>query len=129
MNSTGKKILIVEDELPIVRVLTDKLTAEGFQVFEATNGIIGLEKAQHDNPDLILLDIIMPEMDGITMLKKLRLTEKGKLMPIILLTNLSDANEFQEAVDSGVTDYLIKTDWKLEDVIQLIKKKLQVDSQ
>lgn len=120
-----KKILIVEDERTLSKALAFKLTSEGFRVLQARDGEEGLESALRNKPDLILLDIIMPKMDGLTMLNKLREDEWGKDMPIFMLTNLSNAEDVDRATKKGVYDYLIKSDWKLGEIIAKIKEELK----
>lgn len=120
----AKKILIVEDEQALTLALNEKLTREGFELVNAGNGEDGLRLALKERPDLILLDIIMPRMDGITMLKKLREDKWGKTVEVIILTNLSDIAKVQEALEQGTTDYLVKSDWKIEDVVARVKEKL-----
>jgi CheY-like chemotaxis protein len=119
-----KKILLVEDEQLLIESLVKRLTHEGFEVVVAHDGEDGLEKVTREKPDLILLDLIMPVMDGITMLKKLRVTADGKNIPVIILTNLSDENKFEEAMKAGSTDYLIKSDYTLEQLVERIKLRL-----
>ena len=80
--------------------------------------------AMQHHPDLILLDIIMPVMDGMTMLKKLRADEWGKKAEVIILTNLGDNEKVAEAMSQGSFDYLVKSDWNIADVAELVKKKL-----
>jgi len=121
----AKKILIVEDEALTVNLLRDNLISEGFSTLEVRNGKEGLKVALKEHPDLILLDIIMPVMDGITMLKKIRSDAWGKNAKIIILTNLSDTEKVSEAMDRGTYDYLIKSDWKLEDVATKIRERLE----
>lgn len=121
-----KKILIIEDELSLLMALREKFKSEDFKVIEAKNGEEGLKMAAQKNPDLILLDLIMPVMDGITMFKKLRLTETGKDLPIIILTNLSDERAVSQSLEGGVTDYLVKTNWQLDDVVKKVKGKLGI---
>lgn len=120
----AKKILIVEDEQSVLRILSEKLTEEGFEVIRAKNGKEGLIAAKKHHPDLILLDVIMPVMDGMTMLKKLREDEWGKTAKITILTNLSDGT-VAEAVEQNVNDYLVKSDWKLEDVVKKVKARCE----
>lgn len=120
----NKKILITEDETALRDALKDKLTREGFLVLEAKNGEEGLEIALNKHPDLILLDIIMPKMDGITMLKKLRETPWGKKARVILLTNINDTDRISQAMKLGSYEYLVKTDWKIEDVVDRINERL-----
>jgi len=119
-----KKILVVEDEMSLRNALRDKLGLEGFIVLEAKNGEEGLDVALRDHPDLILLDIIMPKMDGLTMLKKLREDVWGKNTKVILLTNLNDNEKVSEALLQGSYDYLVKSDWKIEDVVAKVRARL-----
>ena len=121
---TKKKILIVDDEAPLSKVLKDKFESTGFEVLTAKNGEEGLMKAVTQKPDLILLDIVMPRLDGMTMLKKLREDEWGKGVEVILLTNLSDNDKVRQALKNNVYDYLIKSNWKLEDLVIKVKEKV-----
>lgn len=117
-----KKILIVEDELAYVKLLHDQLTAKGYEVIEAKDGKEGLEMAKKENPDLILLDIRMPVMDGMTMLSLLRQDEKGKNTKVIVLTNLEpDDKIIGEVVKDLPTYYFVKSSTKFEDLTEKIK--------
>jgi two-component system response regulator/two-component system chemotaxis response regulator CheY len=121
------KILIVEDEAVISKTYAEELRDEGFLVITATNGRDGLELALREKPDLILLDILMPIMDGLTMMDKLR--EKnpyGKNVPIILLTNLSGSEEkiITAIVKNEPAYYFVKSDWTLRDVVGKIRERL-----
>lgn len=120
-----KKILIVEDEQSLRRAMAEKLTKEKFKALTAADGQEGLEIALKEKPDLILLDILMPVMDGIAMLKKLRQDSWGASVAVIMLTNLSEAEKTAEALDYGVHDYLVKSDWKMGDIILKIREKLK----
>lgn len=120
----AKKILVVEDELALSQVLSDRFTQEGFDVQTAADGEEGLKKATAWKPDLVLLDIVMPKMDGMTMLHALRKTPEGKTMPVILLTNLSDTEDVYEAMANGVYDFLVKSHWDLDDLIHEVRAKL-----
>jgi len=121
----SKTILIVEDETSLRHALRDKLTRENFAVLEAKNGEEGLEVALREHPDLILLDIVMPKMDGITMLKKLREYLWGKSAKVIILTNLSDNEKVAEAMRQETFEYLVKSDWKIEDVVAKVRERLE----
>lgn len=121
---TNKKILVVEDDAPLRNVLCNKLESDGFAVLEAKNGKEGLEIALSSHPELILLDIIMPVMDGMTMLKKLREDAWGADAKVFMLTNLSDTNKVADAIAHGSYDYLVKTDWTLQDIVVRIREKL-----
>jgi DNA-binding response OmpR family regulator len=117
-------ILIVEDESALSQALKTRCEQAGFRATVAANGRDGLERALADHPDFVLLDIVMPVMDGITMLKKLRHDAWGETVPVLLLTNLNDAEHLEDRLKYNAVDYLVKTDWSLEDVIKQIKLKL-----
>ena len=119
----AKKILIVDDTKSYLWVLSQAFKDAGFAVTMAENGEEGLAAAQKDNPDLILLDITMPKMDGITMSKKLK--ELGMDMPIIFLTNMSDMQHISDAVETA-TDYVVKADISVEDVVARVKERLGI---
>ena len=124
MNNNEKTILVIEDDKTLSKAISDKLKREGFNVLTAFDGEEGLKIAIEQKPDLILLDLIMPIMDGIAMLNNLREDVWGKKVPVIILTNLSTGEEVSQAMSQGVYDYLIKTDWELNDIIKVINNKL-----
>ena len=118
------KILIVDDEPALLTALADEFTREGFEVIKAKNGLSGLKLAFKKLPDLILLDIIMPVMDGITMLYKLREDNWGKQVKVILLTNLLDPGKVTKSITKLTNGYLVKSDWKIKDVVKQVRKKI-----
>jgi len=122
--SNHKKVLIIEDDESLLNVLADNFSAEGFTVLTAVDGAAGLTSALKERPDIILLDIQMPVMGGLEMLDKLRQDKWGKLAEVILLTNFSDTDKIAEAAEKGAYDYLVKSDWKTEDIIKKVKNKL-----
>jgi len=122
---SNKKILIAEDERAMLRALTDTFENEGFNVFGAEDGEKGLKIAFKEHPDVILIDLLMPKMDGISMLKKIREDEWGKDVPVIILTNLSDVDKIAETVENGISHYLVKTEWSLEEIVKKVKKLLK----
>jgi DNA-binding response OmpR family regulator len=120
-------ILVIEDEVSLRNALRDKFTARGFTVLEARDGEEGLAVALKNEPDMILLDIIMPKMNGMIMLKKLRPENKwSKNVPVILLSNLGgdDENMMMEIEKDKMTDYLVKSNWSLNDIVGKVKEKL-----
>jgi CheY-like chemotaxis protein len=120
-----KKILIVEDELAYVKLLHDQLTVKGYEVIEAKDGKEGLEIAKREKPDMILLDIRMPVMDGMTMLGLLRQDEVVKTTKVIMLTNLEpDDKIIGKVVEDQPSYYFVKSDTKLEDLTEKIKELL-----
>lgn len=122
--SQPHSILLVEDELPLRHAMSEKFQREGFTVFEADNGKVGLELALKEKPEIILLDVVMPVMDGVTMLKLLREDRWGKTAKVVMLTNLNDSEEVLESLKAQAYDYLIKANWKLEDLVGLVRGKL-----
>jgi DNA-binding response OmpR family regulator len=127
---TPKTILVVEDEKSLRRAIVDILRLKKFLSLEAKNGREGVEMALSKHPDLILLDLILPEMGGLAALKKIRADAWGADVPVIILTNLSADNE--QLVDDIVTHkpmyYLIKSDWRIHDVVDKIESVLEAQS-
>lgn len=119
-----KTILIIEDEAPLLGVLTDTLSENGFTVIQTHDGDEGLRLAQERHPDLILLDILMPKMDGMSMMTKLRQDEWGKTVPVVILTNVNpDSDETIKAiVNNQPAYYLVKSDTKLDDIVEKVKE-------
>ena len=119
------KILIIEDDNFLADIYKTKLELEGFKVLLASDGEKGLKIIQTKNPDLVLLDVLLPKLDGFAILetvKKEDSTVKG--VPIILLTNLGQKEEVQKGLRLGAADYLIKAHFKPAEVIEKIKKIL-----
>lgn len=123
-NDKPQKVLIVEDEEALSEVLKERLENEGFHVIVAGDGAEGLLVALDQQPDIILLDIIMPKLDGLSMLKQLQTYDAGKNIPVIIMTNLSDSKEVHEALASGARDFMVKSDWAISDLVASIRKQL-----
>ena len=119
----NKKILIVEDSKSYLWVISNKLEEAGVMVATAENGEDGLAAVKKENPDLILLDIEMPKMDGITMSKKLK--EFNIQIPIIFLTNMSDLKHISDATETA-SDYIIKSDTNAESIVERVKERLNL---
>ena len=120
-------LLIVEDEISLRHALRDKFIRKGFYVLEAKDGKEGLILALKKEPDMILLDIIMPKMNGMVMLKKLRQASKwGRSVSVILLSNLGGDDEemMAEIGKDRLADYLVKSNWSLDDVVKKVRGKL-----
>lgn len=119
-------ILIVEDDAMLRNALHEKLTSVGFTMLEANNGYEGLRAALDKHPDLILLDLVMPVMDGMAMLKELRQDDWGKTARVIILTNLPSDNNLvnQYLTQSQHSYYLEKSDLKIEDVVKKVQERL-----
>lgn len=119
-----KKILFIEDEAHLQKLVGQQLEQEGFQVLSALNGEIGLQKAKQELPDLILLDLILPKKDGFEVLQELKTQEKTKNIPVIILTNLETSADVRKALDLGATTYLVKANYKLEEITKRIKETI-----
>jgi len=124
----SKRVLVIEDEQLTRQALVDELTNQGFEALEAPNGEDGLSLALREHPDLILLDIVMPKMDGITVMSKLREDSWGKDVPIIMLTVLdSDDAILEKIVENKPAYYLIKkNELHAEEIVGKVKEKLGV---
>ena len=118
-------VLLVEDERLLSKAIKRKLEKGGFEVLEAFDGGEGLAAALEKHPNLVLLYIVLPVMDGVTLLDRLREDEWGKNVPVIILSNLSDASTIEESKDKGVNSYLVKTDWKLDEVVAKVRETLK----
>lgn len=125
MKKKLNKILIIENEPATRRILSDKLKLENFLTSESSNGLDGLEKALTEHPDLIILDLFMPKMNGMEVLKNLHADDWGKLVPIIILTNQNDDHHILEAIKDKNCEYLLKTSHNLASIIKKIKLKLK----
>ncbi|MCX5708547.1 MAG: response regulator [Candidatus Omnitrophica bacterium] len=115
------KILLVDDEPDVLEILSKKLQAAGFLTVTASDGIQGLKKSREEKPDLVLLDIIMPNKDGFTMLRELQSETDLSRIPVIMVSAKSEADSLFEGRDLGATDYLIKP-IDFDELLRYIKK-------
>jgi CheY-like chemotaxis protein len=118
------KILIVEDDAPIRQLYVTKLSSAGYQIAEATDGVEGLEQAEKFKPDLILLDLRMPVMTGQEMLQKLRATDWGKHMLVIVLTNVSQSEASMDLKLLRVEKYIVKAHYTPKQVLDVVTETL-----
>jgi DNA-binding response OmpR family regulator len=114
-----KRILIVEDERPLAHALELKMTHEGYDVCVKLTGAEGLQEALAGKYHLMLLDLIMPEMDGFAVLEALR--QKGNKMPVIVLSNLGQDEDKQKALALGATDYFVKANTPILEIVTKVK--------
>jgi two-component system chemotaxis response regulator CheY len=121
-----KRILIIEDEKPLREAFAYLLKSEGFDIVLAENGKVGLSKLKESQPDLILLDMLMPIMDGMTFLKEAHLPKHYPQVKVIMLSNLSDAITFDDAHQYGVTSSVLKADLSPAQLVGTVKKVLFV---
>src|SRR3989344_1335207 len=121
MDSKSHKILMIEDDLFLRKVYKDQITRSGFEFAEATNGTEGVNKAKSENPDLILLDIMLPYKNGFEVLEELKLDASLKDIPVIILTNLGSESDIEKGKELGAQDYLVKTEASMKEVIEKIR--------
>jgi len=119
------KIIFVEDEPTLQKTLCDILLKEGYDVKTAFDGIAGLEMIKREKPDLVLLDLILPKMDGFTVLKKMREDAEIKDIPVMVLTNLEGTSDVEKVLELGATTYLVKANYELREVVEKVKKTLE----
>ena len=122
--SDTKKVLIIEDESMISSMYKTKLEQDGYTVVTANNGSDGLAVAKVEIPDIILLDVIMPQLDGFTVLEELRVN-MGIKVPIIMLTNLGTDEDKEKGGKLGATDYLVKSSLTPAQVSEMVTKNLK----
>jgi DNA-binding response OmpR family regulator len=120
-----KKVLLIEDDKMIQTMYETKLKQEQYQVITADNGAAGLDLALKEKPDIILLDVILPQMDGFTVLQEVRSSAGMKKVPIIMLTNLGTTEDQEKGTQLGATDYWVKANLTPAQVAEKIKAVLE----
>jgi DNA-binding response OmpR family regulator len=125
---TEKKInvLLVEEDAFLANIYKTKFEMEDFKVTVADNGETGLMTAEKKKPDIILLDILLPKMDGFVVLEKLKASDKTKNIPVILLTDLGQKEDVEKGLSLGAEDYLIKAHFKPAETVDKVKKVLKI---
>ena len=118
------KILFIEDEPALQKALGDFLQRHGHEVTAVLNGADGLAAARRERPDLILLDLILPRLSGLEVLKQIRGEPDLSAVPVIVLTNVESNEAVEQAVELGVKAYLVKTSYRLEEVLEKVKAAL-----
>lgn len=119
------KIALVEDDSFLANMYETKLNLEGFEVKKALDGEAGVALIREEKPDVILLDILLPKLDGWEVLKSVKKDAAVKDIPVILLTNLGQEEDVQKGLDLGAVDYLIKAHFVPQEVIEKIKEVLK----
>lgn len=119
-----KKILFIEDESALQKTFGEILKQESYEVTSALDGEVGLKLAKRLKPDLILLDLILPKLNGFEVLEKLKEDPETKKIPVVVLTNLEEVEDVEKAIELGATTYLVKESYSLEEVVEKIKKTL-----
>jgi two-component system response regulator MprA len=118
------KIAIIEDDRAISQMYRIKFEAEDYEVETAENGVIGLELIKTMKPDIVLLDLMMPEMNGDEMLRKLRESDWGKKVKVIILTNIGEQEMPEDMKDLGISAFIVKADLTPRQVADMVKKQL-----
>lgn len=118
------KILIVEDDPLMSRMYQKIFTFEGYEVDMAGDGVEGLEKVRTIKPTLVLLDIMMPKMNGLEVLEKLKADPETKAIPIVMLTNLAGQQDAETAMSKGAIKYIIKSEYDPKQVVNMVKEIL-----
>ncbi len=126
MSNEKIKILLIEDDSFLSNMYTTKFELENFEVIVAKDGEKGLKLAACEMPSMILLDILLPKMDGFKVLKALKNNKATSHIPVILLTNLSQKNEIEQGLSMGAEDYLIKAHFMPSEVVEKIKGVLGI---
>lgn len=118
--TTRKKILLIEDEAAISSILRERLTEQGYEVNVAIHGEEGWQKTKEELPDLVLLDILLPRIDGFVYLKRLREHSKLKHIPVLILSNLGQDSDLALGRELGAVGYLIKANNSMEKILQTV---------
>ena len=120
-----KKVLLIEDEASLQQTLSGILREEGFEVVSALNGEDGIRMARDEQPDIILLDLILPKRSGFEVLEELKGDEGTKEIPVIVLTNLEVAGDIDRVLAAGATTYLVKANYGVEELITKVREVLK----
>ena len=126
MAENKKKILVVEDDPMLSSMYKTKFEVDGFEVFIADNGVIGLELAKKEKPDMVMLDVILPQLDGFSVLDGIKKDKATKDIPVIMLTNLGTEEDKKKGQAMGALDYLVKASLTPGQVSEKIKKALKM---
>lgn len=121
----NKTILIIEDDKFLRQLISQKLSKEGYEIIEAVDGEEGAEKVKETKPDLVLLDLILPGIDGFEVLSQIKRDEALNSIPVIILSNLGQREDIERGVNLGAADYLIKAHFTPGEIIEKIRRILK----
>lgn len=119
-------VFLVEDDEFLVGIYQKKFEMEGFKVSIATNGERALADIKKKKPDIVLLDVLLPKLDGFAVLEKLKAEGSTKDIPVVLLTNLGQKDDVDKGLRAGAVDYLIKAHFKPSEIVDKVKKVLNI---
>ncbi|MGI5827928.1 MAG: response regulator [Patescibacteria group bacterium] len=120
----AKKILIVEDDPLLVRMYQTKFIKEGYEVLTAGDGMQGLDIAQNQKPDFVIMDVMMPRLSGLELLEELRKNTETKNLPVIMLSNLSQPEQREKALQLGVKEFLLKANYTPSQIAEKVRQYL-----
>ena len=121
----ANKILIIEDDKFLRELISQKLLKEGYDIIEAMDGEKGIEEVKKEKPDLILLDLILPGIDGFEILAKIKADPKISKIPVIILSNLGQKTDIQKGLEMGAVDYLIKAHFTPAEIVEKIRQVIK----
>ncbi len=124
-NEDAVHVLLVEDDSFLANIYKTKFELEGFKVSVSSDGASGLADAKKKKPDIVLLDILLPKMDGFSVLTQLKKDAATKDIPVILLTNLGQKDDVEKGMELGAVDYLIKAHFKPSETVAKVRKVLE----
>ena len=124
--NTKTHVLVVEDDVFLAQIYQKKFEMEGFKVSWADNGEKGWQEIKKKKPDIVLLDILLPKIDGFAVLEKLKADAETTNIPVILLTNLGQKEDVEKGLEKGARDYLIKAHFKPSEVVAKVRKVLNL---
>ena len=122
-----KKILVVDDDPTFIKVMTDKLSSVGYEVISAKDGEEGLKMAFEIKPDLVLLDVKMPKLDGIGFLKAIKEKKDVEPIPVLITSNLGTVDQISEGIALGVKGYIIKSNESLDTIVKEIENVFKLN--
>lgn len=125
-NKLKANILLVEDDVFLAGIYQKKFEMEGYKITVADNGEKGLAEAKKKRYDIILLDILLPKLDGFAVLERLKADPETKPVPVILLTNLGQKDDVEKGLQAGAVDYLIKAHFKPSEVVEKVRAVLKI---
>ena len=123
-NKNGAKILIAEDDKFLSKVLSDKFSRKNYNVIVASDGIEAVNKIKSEIPDMVLLDLIMPNKNGFEILEEVKTDAKYKDIPVIILSNLGQKKDVERGKKLGVVDYLVKSNTPINDIVKKVEEIL-----
>lgn len=122
------RVLLIEDDKFLIKLYSDKLIRDGFDVSMAISGEEGLGKVAGEKPDLVLLDVILPQKNGFDILSELKLNPETKHIPVVMLTNLGQDSDVKRGLELGAVDYLVKTDFSITKLPQIVRQHIAAES-